>query len=162
MKKPKFLAAIRTVIADKCIGKEAGDTLLTGADLALRLVAEHYQATPLLNPAQVGYKRITPIHINYQAQLQKLANELAHEKEAHQRAIDTLRSLKEALGPNALEEMRRLKGELKSAKSDLALLTNQPGLSAKATKRSAAVRLAHCQQENARLVAGLKELEAHA
>lgn len=56
---------------------------IEGADLVLLQVQEYLSKQPVFSPAHVGYKKAEARRIQHQAELQVLANKLAHEQEAH-------------------------------------------------------------------------------
>lgn len=57
LKHPKFLREIRKTFEWVAETREDKESFLAGAESVFKLVSEHYFATPMLNPAAVGYKR---------------------------------------------------------------------------------------------------------
>ncbi len=79
----KFLQTIQLTAQAVATHNEKDPAYLEGADLALLLVQDHLQAQSVFNPAQVGHKKAEARRLKHHRELQKLADDLQHEREAH-------------------------------------------------------------------------------
>ncbi len=79
----KFLQTIQVTARNVAVRNEKDPAFLEGADLVLLLVQDHLQAQPIFNPAQVGQKKAEARRLKHERELQKLADDLQHERDAH-------------------------------------------------------------------------------
>lgn len=124
LKEPPFLAKMRKTVEWVGSTREDRESFTAGADAVLRLVSEHYYATPMLNPALVGQKRAEAADFYYGQKIQNLTNRLA---EARAKRDELQRMLKELLPEtdNPLSAIKQLNARIEGYKSTIKQLNQQ-------------------------------------
>lgn len=160
MKEPKFIRLIRARLLDA----NATADYAKGVNQACNEMVKHYAETPMLNPAQVGYKRITPIHKRHEREKQELADLLAKERNENAKLIEWRRKLGELDEESQLpfgKLIDKLRSQLVQVKKDLAMLREASSNGVVAIpKKQLSARYVAMQSENLRLHVLVRELQA--
>jgi hypothetical protein len=160
MKEPKFIRRIRARLLLSAIVPD----YIEGVNQACNEMAAYYAQTPLLNPAQVGYKRITPIREGYERRLQELADELSHERERNAKYQDwekQLGEIEEESGKPFAKLIQSLRSKATQAQQQLAVVQKAAKLGmVLPSKGQVSARHVRLQEENLRLSIENRELKA--
>ncbi len=158
---PKFIRDARRAIEQEAEGRPDAATYVEAGNAALNIVLGHYLATPVLNPGLVADERAAQLREHYERRLQRAADLLAQERQELIRLREITSEIDSETGLPLAEALRRARDQARTALHDkavaeAALRAGSPPIG----KRAANARHERTREENLRLAARVRELEA--
>lgn len=155
-KEPKFIREIRRKVAEEAQGRPDAATYEEAGNAALNMVLAHWLAIDSLNPGLVRDEASREVAASYERKLQRLADKLAGEQQAHGDLRKEVERLRVQLGEgkpvvDLAKEIVSLKDKVRQLTHDLSVvqLANDNGI--KMSKKQIKARDIKMQADNLRL-----------